>query len=393
MGKILDYIEKSGAGKYYCYKTKKISLDNNNNDTLSYDDKPASVASSSKIAESDLTRVHTVTIPQRYILSSPPIFRYFLDGSRHVYKVDDIAIGRNIFPVLAGQIIVGCCERRSRDEFKKCKIVSKLVLAMPDEFDVDGENRNNNFCRLYCEKINEVVLSNPFFKSSGIKLDNILLYKTDGIVEAASNGKDKHINRGTAKIQSEMMDHEQWLVRELCRENRLDDENFLIKDGSLEYNPRFSNMDISQWNLLRSNYKHVVGVSKLFDPELITDFEGHRLSKTIASLKPFERTKVYRYQSSHSGGEFAVWYLRLRNSDFRETHFSDVVKCEMVLSNEGEVLQTDLVNLISANIIREAYPVCFGMDGRWANHLYPIYLTETFCKSHYISSDIIFKLF
>lgn len=57
MGKILDYIEKSGAGKYYCYKTKKISLDNNNNDTLSYDDKPASVASSSKIAESDLTRV------------------------------------------------------------------------------------------------------------------------------------------------------------------------------------------------------------------------------------------------------------------------------------------------------------------------------------------------
>ena len=57
MGKILDYIEKSGAGKYYCYKTKKISLDKNNNDTLSYDDKPASVASSSKIAESDLTRV------------------------------------------------------------------------------------------------------------------------------------------------------------------------------------------------------------------------------------------------------------------------------------------------------------------------------------------------
>lgn len=65
MGKILDYIEETGKGKYYCYKTKKISLDSNNNDTISYDDKPASVASSSKIAESDLTRMHTVTIPQR----------------------------------------------------------------------------------------------------------------------------------------------------------------------------------------------------------------------------------------------------------------------------------------------------------------------------------------
>ena len=99
MGKILDYIEKTGEGKYYCYKTKKISLDSNNNDTLDYDDKPASVANSSKIAENDLSRVHTVLIPKRYIETSTPIFRYFLDGSRHVYKVDDIAIGRNIFPV------------------------------------------------------------------------------------------------------------------------------------------------------------------------------------------------------------------------------------------------------------------------------------------------------
>ena len=118
MGKILDYIEESGKGKYYCYKTKKISLDNNNNDTLNYDDKPALEATSSKIAESDLSRVHTVAIPPRFIKNSSPIFRYFLDGSRHVYKVDDIAIGRNIFPVLAGQIIVGCCERKSRDEFR-----------------------------------------------------------------------------------------------------------------------------------------------------------------------------------------------------------------------------------------------------------------------------------
>lgn len=62
-----------------------------------------------------------------------------------------------------------------------------------------------------------------------------------------------------------------------------------------------------------------MGVSKSFDPELIPDFEGHKLSKTIAGLKPFQRTKVYRYESQHS--VFAVWYLRLRNSDLERRTF------------------------------------------------------------------------
>ena len=182
-------------------------------------------------------------------------------------------------------------------------------------------------------------------------------------------------------------------IFQLCKENKLDDDHFLIKDGSLEYNPRYSNLSRAQWDILRSNYKYVVGVSKSFDPELIPDFEGHKLSKTIANLKPYQRTKVYRYKSEHTGSYFAVWYLRLRNSDFRENHFSDVIKCEMVLSDETDEKDTLLIDLISANLIREAYPVCYGNDSRWANHLYPVYLTETFCKSHYISNEIIFKLF
>ena len=65
----------------------------------------------------------------------------------------------------------------------------------------------------------------------------------------------------------------------------------------------------------------------------------------------------------------------------------------MVLNNESDQIRTSLVDLISANIIKEAYPVCFGNDSRWANHLYPVYLTETFCKSHYVNDEIIYKLF
>lgn len=390
MGRILDYIEKSGKGKYICYKTRKLSLDHNVSDTLAYDDKPISQFRKSVFAEKDHSRKQTVLIGQELIRKTPPIFRYFLDGSRRTYKVDDISIGTRVFPVVAGQIIVGCCERKNRDEFKSFDFRHKLVIALPDDF--DGDDGGENFCRLFCENVNMDLQNIDFVKERNLEIKRILLYKTDGKSELVQ-GKDNCINRAIAKIQAEMTDEEQLLVADLCKKNKLQDDSWLIKDGSLEYNPRFSNLDTTQWNKLRSNYSHVVGVSKSFDPELIADYEGNRLSKTIASLQPFERTKVYKYESTHNGNSFAVWYLRLRNSEYRETHFSDVVKCELVLHREGELKDSDLIDTISANIINEAYPVCYGADSRWANHLYPIYLTESFCKSNYIDSNIILSLF
>ncbi|MDR1729105.1 MAG: hypothetical protein LBR52_00365 [Prevotellaceae bacterium] len=405
MGKILDYIQQSGNGKYQCYKTKKLSLDTNNNDTIAYnyDDKTVVQATKSIFAETDRNRQSTVPLNNLLNKNNPPpaIFRYFLDGSRHTYKVDDIAIGKKIFPIVAGQIIVGCCERKNRDTFKKFDLRNKIVIAMPDDFDDD--DGGENFCRSYCEKLNEEIAKIPFVKEKGIEIEKLLLYKTDGFTE--DKEKDFYKNRGVAKIQNEMTDEEQKLVAELCKQNKLDDESWLIKDGSLEYNPGYTNLDPAEWNNLRANYQNVVGVSKMFDPELLNDYEGNSLARTIANLKPFERTKTYRYETKHShkgGGTFssfyAVWYLRLRGGkeesrNFRETNFSDVVKCEMVLLQEDKPIDTDIINVISANLIREAYPVCFGSDGRWANHLYPVFLTESFCKSHYINDNIILNLF
>ena len=392
MGKILDYIQKQSDGKCQCYSTKKFSLDDNAHDNLSYDDKSISIDKKGTFAESDKSRVHTKEIGHSLIKASTPIFSFFLDGSRHTYKVDDIGIGKKIFPVVAGQIIVGCCERKSRDEFRRYAVNSRIVLSMPTDYDIDDENNNNNFCRLQCEKINEELQKSAYVRNHNISLDSIFLYETDGQKDSGSS-KSKYLSKAIEKIQNEMTDEEQRLVERLCKENKLDDEHFLIKDGSLEYNPRYSNLTRAQWDILRSNYKYVVGVSKSFDPELIPDFEGHKLSKTIANLQPYHRTKVYLYKSQHTNANFAVWYLRLRNSDFRENHFSDVIKCEMVMNDENDEKRSSLIDLISANLIREAYPVCYGNDTRWANHLYPVYLTETFCKSHYISDEIIFKLF
>ena len=388
MSRILDYIEKRGDGSYHCYKTNKVCLDATDNEILDYEDKKAVSKNMSSIAETDMTRKPVVKIDKMLIDNSRPIFSYFLDGSRHVYKVDDIGIGKKIFPVLAGQIIVGCCERKDRDTFKPYDIRHKIVIAMPDDYDSDDEGEH--FCRFFCEDLNASMQENKFVQSSGIQIDKLLLYRTDKLEQ---KDKDNYKNRGTAKIQAEMTDEEQLMVDDLCRENKLDDQHYLIKDGSLEYNPRFSNNTREGNTMQRENYRYVVGVSKSFDPELLPDYEGHRLSRTIANLKPFERTKAYRYTSDANGIQYAVWYLRLRNSDFRETNFSDIVKCEMVIINEDTQIDTELIDTISANLIKEAYPVCYGNDRRWSNHLYPVYLTETFCKSKYHSSNIILNLF
>ena len=392
--KILDFIEKDGDGKYSCYRTRKLVLDSNDQDTLdyNYDDKPAIALNSASIAESDLTRKETVSIsPQMMKLASTPLFSYFLDGSRHVYKVDDIAIGNRIFPFLAGQIVVGCCMRLDRNTFKRHSVIRKVLLSLPRNFNYDGD-KTENFCRNYCEKINEELSKSSFAQEHGIKIDKILLYPTDGSKDITAD-KNGYKNSGTAKIQNEMTDEEQLMVAQLCKDNCLDNEHLLIKDGSIEYNPSYSNLSTTEWNQFRSNYKHVVGVSKMFNPDLLKDFKGRPLAKTIATLKPFERTKVYRYVASGSQSEFAMWYLRVRNKDFRETQFSDVVKCEMLLEEKGGSLDTSTVDLISANLIREAYPTCYGSDSRWANHLYPVFLTETFCKSNYINQNIILNLF
>mgnify|MGYP003466479557 FL=1 len=93
MGRILNFIEKKGEGNYHCYKTNKVSLDTTDTEILNYDDKPASLNKTSKIAETDKTLVATIKIDGMLVEDSRPIFTFFLDGSRHVYKVDDMAIG------------------------------------------------------------------------------------------------------------------------------------------------------------------------------------------------------------------------------------------------------------------------------------------------------------
>ena len=94
---------------------------------------------------------------------------------------------------------------------------------------------------------------------------------------------------------------------------------------------------------------------------------------------------------------YAVWYVRIRNKKYTTNAFDGILKLEKILvlndSNEHQILDTEEVDLITANIINERNPVCYGSDFRWANHLYPIYITEKFIKSKYLSNNMFLNLF
>ena len=68
MGAIIDYIERTGKGKYQCFNTKKLCLDADDRDTIAYnyDDKAIAKATRSEFAETDHTRVKAVSLKHMF---------------------------------------------------------------------------------------------------------------------------------------------------------------------------------------------------------------------------------------------------------------------------------------------------------------------------------------
>ena len=61
------------------------------------------------------TESHKKTVPLGRVVDqiagTEPLFHYFLDGSRKTYKVDDMSYRNQVYPIIAGQVGVGCCLR------------------------------------------------------------------------------------------------------------------------------------------------------------------------------------------------------------------------------------------------------------------------------------------
>jgi len=380
--KITSFLANETGGE--SYKAHKYSLDNEERPQLDYEH----TIVWKKSAE---TQKHKTYVPIEYKQQNDEsLFKYFLDGSRRVFKVDDIAYmessdRRSIYPIIAGQIGVGCCKREEK-RLKPAKFKKEVVLSVPDKADADGKK---GFFPALAKKLNEWY--GP--RQLGITFSAILPYKT------SKDDDRKFLDRGTACVQDRMIEKEKDLVDELVKEGKLNQDSYLIKDGSLEY--RISDelkKNEREYLRFKNNYSWVIGISKSFNPESCVDYHGKANPGFIADLPIYHRTPVACYDNDDFSGDiqFAVWYIRIREQKRTKSPFDGILKIEKILVNNEEMekgIDTDLVDLLSANIIRERNPTCYGADNRWANHIYPIYLTESFVKSKYINTETFLQLF
>ena len=363
------------------YRTPKVELDADNSSAqIGYD-----------VSEEILLKYGGETRPPKNYLSlenqarditgSAQILNYFLDGSRRVYKVDDIAYLRGsakiIYPIVAGQVVAGCCQRVDRKLHEE-QFSAEIVLAVPDIANPRGFE--GGFFTNLATKLSE---------RSQIQIAKVLPYDT------SRKPAEKLEDRAVAKIMEHMHDAEKNLVAELVRRGKLNQKSYLVKDGSLEYR-----VVANDKNFNAKNYSFVIGVSKKFNPLIVKDTHGKINPGLVADLPPLSRTPVTIFERAdnlHGGNKFAVWYLRLRDRKYSDSPFDGVIKVEKILVRDAEIrrgqIDSDEVNLLSAYLLNERNPVCYGADNRWANHLYPIFLTESFVKARFISTETFLHLF
>lgn len=379
---ILSFLEKeTGANK--SYGSNKFCFENIERAKIDYDDSHQKEWNVKESGETNPPK-HSMDLKEKAEIlqkqNIQPLFKYFLDGSRRTYKVDDVAYDNKIYPIVAGQIGVGCCERQAPDKFKNIIIEMHNVISMPSVAYADGHKADLYFNNLII-KINNL----NKLKKMGIKFDKILRY--------SKAEDDKYENLAIAKIQDEMIELEKVVVSNLTTKKLLNADSFLIKDGSLEYKNIGKGNDRESVKI-KNNYRHVIGVSKKFNPEIA----GTKNITKLAELPLYHRTPAIKYQNYVTGEyvKFCIWYIRIRDAEYSASPFDGIVKIEKILVTDDENekgLDSAEINNISAHLINERNPVCYGSDNRWANHLYPVYLTEKFIKSQYLSDIYYLNLF
>jgi len=251
----MEILEHETGG--HSYKSHKYSLDQIDRSPVEYGE-AGNTIQWKRWGETD-TNIKTY-VPLGNLcenVKNEQLLAYFLDGSRHVYKVDDMGFEKSgnrtaIYPIIAGQIGVGCCRRENKRMFRE-KIEREIVISMPDIAQSSGKKQG--FLTATALKLNDgTELSR--IRESGWKFSTILPYNS------AKEEKDYN-DKGTAQIQVRMMENEQKMVAELVSEKKLNQNNYLVKDGSLEYRPSNAmRSDKREYQKYKNNYNFVIGVSK-----------------------------------------------------------------------------------------------------------------------------------
>lgn len=304
---------------------------------------------------------------------TPTILRYFMDGSRRVFRFSDIILsdGR-YYPVLAGQVGVAVLRR---DEDGRVAPVSQYVryeniLVFPDTVSqADQSEMRDELAR---------AINISFLVSD---------YETSG---SGGNSGTDYINKGTKKILDRMHDLELDAVDRMMNNRDLRDDAMLAIDGSLQFRREV----LTRNKFPIHQLTNVIGISKSFTPsQPISGMAPFKqLGAVLQDLDFKQRTPVFNAGDDSYSNNLGIWYLRIRPRPQRTSPLEGVLKIE-VLANGDERengLEQDRVDTLSALILSERNVTPYGSDARWANHIYPIYLTESYLKSGFLS-DVHFK--
>ncbi len=294
-------------------------------------------------------------------------FSYFLDGCRRAYYLCDMATKSGaMLPIIAGQVSSAVL-KRARDSGKVGlkRHDKRGILLLP----VGGNALNSDDA----DEIKRVV--DASFASDGMTVMPITIRHPD-------NPK----NDALAKLNMEMQNLEIQFLEELAVSGQIGQENMVIVDGALQF------QNIGKDHI--ANLRYAVGLSKHFNLHLRNVISKDReIGTLLIDLKEVgDRTIGFRLRLD-SGMQYAFWYLRIRSRAHLDFPFAGIVKLEKVLVTTKEKedgLPSDVIDNISRCVLLERTVSPYGMDFRWASHIYPIFLSEQIQKKKF-TTDYFFK--
>ena len=199
---------------------------------------------------------------------------------------------------------------------------------------------------------------------------------------------EKPIEAARKKIITTMHGMEIELIKELAESGDVTREAMLMIDGSLQF---YGNLEQEQ-----EAFRNVVGVAKSFDlhQKIGTGEKAKEAGALVAGLRHHHRTPARKVE--HRNLKIGAWYLRLHGdagTTYAGLAITDgVVKLEVFPENptsEDAILDANRCEVISSNVLALRHPTTPRSDSRWASHLYPIHLTESYIKKRFRSDQVI----
>lgn len=296
-------------------------------------------------------------------------FRYFLDGSQRSWRAIEANIKGHYLPFCAGQVGVAVIERDDDGRFSPVRELTTVrnVLAVPD---LIGKDEIPDIAR----KINAELAESQHF--------TIVRYKY-----TSKEDKDPG-DLGRAMIIDEMQREELRTIRRMIQKNLIGDRAMLAKDGGLQYRKDKLDKELNPSKDDIVQLRNVIGLAKTFKPELTLGKGRGRqsLGNLTKSLQWKERTTVIRPPDNRDAA-YGWWYLRLRPTDRMYSPLQGIVKIEVFATGEekDDGIRQERADTLSSYVLAERNVTPYKADARWATHVYPIYLTETYLRSSFLS--------